>query len=73
MEFIRARRVTVHICILYKPENSVIFTQCEPGFRKTMDRRTTKDYLLHGSLGRQIFLQKSNVMSCNVWTFLSVL
>ena len=36
MELIRARRVTLQICILYKPENSGHFTQCEPGFRKTM-------------------------------------
>ena len=36
MELIRARRVTLQICILYKPEKSVVFTQCEPGFIKTM-------------------------------------
>ena len=38
MELIRARHVTLQICILYKPEKSVILlSQCEPGFRKTMD------------------------------------
>ena len=41
MGLIRARRVTLQICILYKQENSVRIQceiiQCEPGFRKTMD------------------------------------
>ena len=38
MGLIRARRVTLQLCILYKPENSFShFIQCQPGFRKTMD------------------------------------
>ena len=35
MELIHARRVTLQICILYKPEKPVILLR--PGFRKTMD------------------------------------
>ena len=69
MELIRARRVTVQICILYKPENSVILLSANLGLERRWIRRKTKDYLLHRALGRQIFQQKSKVMLCNVWTF----
>ena len=93
----------MQICILYKPENSVIllsanlglerrwirrktksyllhralrrqiFQQKSLGLERRWFRRKTKDYLLHRALRTQIFQQKSKVMSCNVWTFLSVL
>lgn len=73
MELIRARRVTLLICILYKPENSVILLSANLGLERGWIRRKTKDYLLHRALRRQIFQQKSKIMQCNVWTFLSVL
>ena len=49
------------------------FTQWQRGLERRWIRRKRKDYLLHRALRREIFLQKSKVMSCNVWTFLSVL
>ena len=73
MGLIRDRRVTLQICILYKPENSVILFSAKLGLERRWIRRKTKDYSLHRALRREIFLQKSKVMSCNVWTFLSVL
>ena len=41
MELIRARRVTEQICILYKPENSVIFLSANLGLerRRIVGRR----------------------------------
>ena len=74
MGLIRAGRVTLQICILYKPENSVtLFSANQLGLERRWIRRKMKDYSLHRALRREIFLQKSKVMSCNVWTFLSVL
>ena len=73
MGLIRARRVTLQICILYKAENSVILFSANLGLGGGWIRRKTKDYSLHRALRREIFLQKSKAMSCNVWTFLSVL
>ena len=49
------------------------FTQWQRGLERRWIRRKRKDYLLHRALRKEIFLQKSKVMSCNVWTFLSVL
>ena len=73
MELIRARRVTLQICILYKPEKSVILLSANLGLERRSIRGKTRDYLLHRALRRQIFQQKWKVMSCNVSTFLSVL
>ena len=73
MELIRARRVTFQICILYKPEKSVIFLSANLGLERRLIRGKTRDYLLHRALQRHIFQQKWKVMSCNVSTFLSVL
>ena len=73
MELIRARRVTLQICILYKPENSVILLSANLGLERQWIRRETKDYLVHRALRKDVFQQKSKVMSWNVWTFLSVL
>ena len=73
MGLIRARRVTLQICILYKPENSVILFSANLGLERGWIRRKTKDFSLYRAQRREIFLQKSKVMSCNVWTFLSVL
>ena len=58
MELIRARRVTVQICILYKPENSVILLSANLGLERRWIRRKTKSYLLHRALRTQIFQQK---------------
>ena len=71
MELIRARRVTLQICILYKPEKSVILLSANLGLERRWIRGKTRDYLLHRALRRQIFQQKWKVMSCNVSTFLS--
>ena len=65
MELIRARRVTVPICIPYKPENSVILLSANLGLERRWIRRKTKDCLSHRALRRQIFQQISKVMSCN--------
>ena len=73
MELIRARRVTLQICILYKPEMSVILLSANLGLERRWIRGKTRDYLLHRALRRQIFQQKWKVMSSNVSTFLSVL
>ena len=73
MELIRARRVTLQICILYKPEKSVILLSANLGLERRWIRGNTRDYLLHRALRRQIFQQKWKVMSCNVSKFLSVL
>ena len=73
MELIRARRVTLQICILCKPENSVILLSANLGLERRGICREMKDYLLHRALQREIFQQKSKVMSWSVWTFLSVL
>ena len=73
MELIRARRVTLQICILYKPEKSVILLSANLGLERRWIRGKTRDYLLHRALRRQIFQQKWKVMSCKVSTFLSVL
>ena len=62
MELIRERRVTLQICILYKPENSVILLSANLGLERRLVRRKTKDHLLHRVLRREIFLQKSKVM-----------
>jgi len=59
MGLIRARRVTLQICILYKPENSVILFSAKLGLERRWVRRKTKDYSLHRALRREIFLQKS--------------
>ena len=64
MELIRPRRVTLQMCILYKPENSVILLSANLGLERRWVRRKTKDHLLHKALRREIFLQKSKVM-CN--------
>ena len=58
MELIRARRVTVQICILYKPENSVILLSANLGLERRWIRRKTKSYLLHRALRTQIFQEK---------------
>ena len=73
MELICSRPVTLQICILYKPENSVILLSANLGLERRWIRWKTKDYLLHRALRRQTFQQKSKEMSCNAWTFLSVL
>ena len=73
MRLIRARRVILQICILYKPENSGILFSANLGLERRLVLRKTQDYSLHRALRREIFLQKSKVMSCNVWTFLAVL
>ena len=70
---IRVRGVTLQICILYKPEKSVILLSANLGLERRWIRGKTRDYLLHRALRRQIFQQKWKVMSCNVSTFLSVL
>ena len=57
----------------FQPENSVILFSANLGLERRWIRRKTKDYSLHRALRREILLQKSKVMSCNVWTFLSVL
>ena len=73
MELIRAGRITLQICILYKPEKSVILLSANLGLERRWIRGKTRDYLLHRAVRRQIFQQKWKVMSCNVSTFLSVL
>ena len=73
MELIHARHVTLQICTLYTPENSVILLSANLGLERRLIRLEMKDYLLHRALRREIFQQKSKVMSWNVWTFLSVL
>ena len=55
MELIPARCVTLQICILYKPENSVILLSTN----LCLESRKTKGYLLHRVLRKQIFQQKS--------------
>ena len=62
MELIRGRRVTLQICILYKPEKSVILLSANLGLERRWIRGKTRDYLLHGALRRQIFQQKWKVM-----------
>jgi len=64
--------VTLQICIIYKPEKSVILLSANLGLERRWIRGKTRDYLLHRALRRQIFQQKWKVM-CNVSTFLSVL
>ena len=49
MKLIRARRVTLQICILYKPEKSVISLSANLCLERRWIRRKTKDYLLHSS------------------------
>ena len=49
MELIRARRVTLQICILYKPEKSVILLNANLGLERRWIRGKTRDYLLHSS------------------------
>ena len=63
---------TLQICILYKPEKSVILLSANLGIERRWIRGKTRDYLLRRALRRQIFQQKWKVMSCNVSTFLSV-
>ena len=46
MELIRARRVTLQICILYKPEKSVILLSANLGLERRWIQGKTKDYLL---------------------------
>ena len=60
---IRARRVTMQICILYRPENSVILLSANLGLERRLIRRKMKDYSLHRALRSEIFLKKLNVMS----------
>ena len=62
MGLIRARRVTLQICILYEPENSVILFSANLGLERRRIRRKTKDYSLHRALRKEILLQKSKVM-----------
>ena len=62
MELIRARRVTLQICILYKPEKSVILLSANLGLERQWIRGKTRGYLLHRALRRQIFQQKWKVM-----------
>ena len=50
MELIRARRVTLQICILYKPEKSVILRSANLGLERRWIRGKTRDYLLHRAL-----------------------
>ena len=52
MGLIRARRVTLQICILYKPENSVILLSAKLGLKRRWNRRktVTNDYSLHRAL-----------------------
>ena len=59
MELIPTRCVTLQICILYKPENSVILLSANLGLERRWIRRKTKGYLLHRVLRKQIFQQKS--------------
>ena len=59
MELIPARCVTLQICILYKPENSVILLSANLGLERRWICRKTKGYLLHRVLRKQIFQQKS--------------
>ena len=47
MELIRARRVTLQICLLYKPEKSVILLSANLGLERRWIRGKTRDYLLH--------------------------
>ena len=65
MELIRARRVTLQICILHEQENSVILLSANLGLERQWVLPKMKDYLLLRALQREIFLQKSKVM-CNV-------
>ena len=46
MGLIRARRVTLQICILYKPENSFILLSANLGLERRWIRWKTKDYRL---------------------------
>ena len=70
MELIRARRVTLQICILYKPENSVILLSGNVGLERRWIRRKRKDYFLHRALRNEIFVRAyknlTNVQRCPV-------
>ena len=44
MELIRARRVTLQICVLYKPEKSVILLSANLGLERRWIRGKTRDY-----------------------------
>ena len=46
MELIRARRVTLQICILYKPEKSVISLSANLGLERRWIRGKTRDYFV---------------------------
>ena len=46
MKLIRAGRVTLQICILYKPEKSVILLSANLGLERWWIRGKTRDYLL---------------------------
>ena len=43
MELIRARRVTLQICILYKPEKSVILLSANLGLERRWIRGKTRE------------------------------
>ena len=51
MELICARRITLEICMLYKPENSVILLSGNVGLKGRWIHRKRKDYLLHSTKG----------------------
>ena len=53
MELISARRVTLQICILYKPDNSVILLSGNLGLERRWIRWKRKDYLLHRALRKR--------------------
>ena len=46
MELIRASRVTVQICILYKPENSVILLSANLGLERRWIRREDEELFI---------------------------
>ena len=73
MKLTRARRVTLQICILYNPENSVILLSTSLRFERRWIPGKTKHYLSHRALRTLIFQQKSKVIACNVESFLAVL
>ena len=52
MKLICARRVTLQICIHYKPENTVILLSANLGLERRWSRGKTKSYLFHRALRR---------------------
>ena len=63
MELIHATRVTVPICILYKPENSVILLSANLGLERRWISRKMKDYLSQSSTKADISAEiKGNVV-----------